>query len=86
MNKSKLEKFIFKIINNATEPVSVLDIKKNRLIRNISYKNIKIALKNLTKQKLIKQSSNNLYWDPSNNNIIFAVVIKINKTFCFVKL
>lgn len=88
MNKSslKLEKFIFKIIKDATEPVSALDIKKNRIIRNINYKNIKIALRNLTKQKLIKQSSNNLYWTKDNDNIIFANVIKINKTFCFVRL
>ena len=38
------------------------------------------------KKKKIRQSKNNYYWDENNINILHAVVIKINKTFGFVRL
>ena len=86
MNPVLLEQKILKIINEAKEPLLFIDIKKNKLMKKERVKDIKGTLQRLVKKKKIRQSKNNYYWDENNINILHAVVIKINKTFGFVRL
>ena len=86
MNQVMLEEKILKIMNEAKEPLLFINIKKNKLIKKEKVKDITETLQRLVKKKKIRQCKNNYYWDENNINILHAVVIKINKTFGFVRL
>ena len=81
-----LEKHIIAILSDSHKPLSINDIIKIMLLQKNMAKRIKDILKKLAKKKLINKSDNNLFWDPMNNNIIYATVTKINSTFGFVKV
>ncbi len=85
-DKGNVERCILDILRQVDCPLTINDIKRYRLFKKNSIKNIKLMLQKLVDTKLVKKSNNHYYWLDGNKKIIFANVVKVNKTFGFVKI
>ena len=86
INKNDLEKHVLQVLQKASFPLAINDIRKDRILPKVLAKDIRLVIQKLIKKNLVFKSQNDYYWLKNNNKIIFAKVLKINKTFGFVKI